>query len=110
VQTTVSILWLPYHAYTLVDIVTRVLALIRNPAYVTLLIAEAHTILDGAACFSGMTTPILSCLCAVRTPPTCTASSRHPAARRWQWRPRTPHDEASRRSTMESVRSCSMTG
>jgi hypothetical protein len=63
VQTTVSILWLPYHAYTLVDIVTRVLALVRNPASVTLLIAEAHTILDGAACFSGMTTPILSCLC-----------------------------------------------
>jgi hypothetical protein len=63
VQTIISILWLLCRAYALVNVVTRVLTLVRDPASIALLIAEDRTILDGAAYFSGTTTPILSCLC-----------------------------------------------
>jgi hypothetical protein len=38
-------------------------ALVYDSASAALHVAEAHTILDDAACFSRMTMPILSCLC-----------------------------------------------
>jgi hypothetical protein len=63
VQTPISILWLHRRACARVDVVALVPALVYDPASAALLVAEAHTILDDAACFSRMTMPILSCLC-----------------------------------------------
>jgi hypothetical protein len=57
------LMWLHRRACARVDVVARVPALVRDPASAALLVAEARAVLDGAACFSGTITPILSCLC-----------------------------------------------